>query len=422
MNRQYVGARYVPKVFNNGGSNEWVSGIAYEALTLVTYLNNGYTSIKPVPSTAGAPNVATEYWACTGNVSGAIGQIEEQVEALSDKVDGIGKRRFILISDSYGEVDNPWTSDFKSALGLSDEDCYISAVGGYGFKPPYNAYFITLLQNLEGNVSDADGITDIIVVGGFNDRSTSASDIHTAIGAFVEYANEHYPNAKVWVGGAGWGFNYEFCIELKNGAYLSAYKECAKDGAYYLAGIDYIMHDKRLFKEEVVSPAKFLTYNYVHPTDESSQMICDAVISNVIAGVPYSIHDKDSVTVTAGSNVSTITGNATITMMQDDGLVTVNFSKVYFYLTEAVACNSGEAYIELGTVNGGKIGGATSADCIAVGGLAMGFVLDGNNNNQYVPIKLTIANNRLYACVSFSDSVSVIGISGASFVVPITCC
>ena len=61
MNRQYIGARYVPKFFEGeGGSNTWAgSSVAYEALTVVTYLNNSYTSKKPVP--AGVDISNTEY-------------------------------------------------------------------------------------------------------------------------------------------------------------------------------------------------------------------------------------------------------------------------------------------------------------------------------------------------------------------------
>ena len=46
INRQYIGARYVPKFFDNNGSTEWVKGIGYEPLTIVTYLNNSFTSKK----------------------------------------------------------------------------------------------------------------------------------------------------------------------------------------------------------------------------------------------------------------------------------------------------------------------------------------------------------------------------------------
>ena len=47
--RQYIGARYVFKIYENStdpSSAEWESGTAYEPLTIVTYLNSTYASKK----------------------------------------------------------------------------------------------------------------------------------------------------------------------------------------------------------------------------------------------------------------------------------------------------------------------------------------------------------------------------------------
>lgn len=66
-NRQYIGARYVPKF-----EDEWVSGKSYEALTVVPYLNASYTSKKPVPANIGNPSANPDYWAPTGNYNAQI--------------------------------------------------------------------------------------------------------------------------------------------------------------------------------------------------------------------------------------------------------------------------------------------------------------------------------------------------------------
>lgn len=71
MVRQYVGARYVPKIAD---PVEWQENIAYEALVIVTYNNSSYTSRKPVPVSVGIPPENEEYWALTGNYNA---QIEE---------------------------------------------------------------------------------------------------------------------------------------------------------------------------------------------------------------------------------------------------------------------------------------------------------------------------------------------------------
>ena len=60
----YIGARYVPAWFTNpnDSSNNWVTGISYEPLTMVTYNGAVYISKVPVPATIGAPDTAPEYW------------------------------------------------------------------------------------------------------------------------------------------------------------------------------------------------------------------------------------------------------------------------------------------------------------------------------------------------------------------------
>lgn len=89
MERQYIGARYVPKFFENPstGDSTWMAGVAYEALTVVTLAGNSYTSKKPVPSGIGAPNENRDYWVSTGIYSEQVESINRRIDALSDNVD-----------------------------------------------------------------------------------------------------------------------------------------------------------------------------------------------------------------------------------------------------------------------------------------------------------------------------------------------
>lgn len=85
--RQYIGARYVPKFFDNGtGSAAWISGVEYEPLTIVTYLGNSYTSKKPVPANIGNPASNGEYWVATGNYNA---QVEIYRQEVQDAIEGI---------------------------------------------------------------------------------------------------------------------------------------------------------------------------------------------------------------------------------------------------------------------------------------------------------------------------------------------
>lgn len=76
INRQYVGARYVPKIVG-----EWNKALQYEALCVVTYMGNSFTSKVPVPANVEINN--TDYWVNTGNYNA---QVEEyRKEALAAK-------------------------------------------------------------------------------------------------------------------------------------------------------------------------------------------------------------------------------------------------------------------------------------------------------------------------------------------------
>lgn len=76
INRQYVGARYVPKIIG-----EWNKALQYEALSVVTYMGNSFTSKVPVPANVEINN--TDYWVNTGNYNA---QVEEyRQEALAAK-------------------------------------------------------------------------------------------------------------------------------------------------------------------------------------------------------------------------------------------------------------------------------------------------------------------------------------------------
>ena len=88
MNRQYVGARYVPK-FSDVNEGVWDSSYSYEPLTIVKHGIDFYTSKIPVPVGVDISN--SEYWVLTGNYNGAITQILERIDSL-EKIKTVNKR------------------------------------------------------------------------------------------------------------------------------------------------------------------------------------------------------------------------------------------------------------------------------------------------------------------------------------------
>lgn len=87
METQYIGARYVPKFYENShdpSSMEWESGKGYEALTVVTWNDDTYTSKKPVPSGVGNPASNPTYWAKTGNFNAALESLQEEISNVKN--------------------------------------------------------------------------------------------------------------------------------------------------------------------------------------------------------------------------------------------------------------------------------------------------------------------------------------------------
>lgn len=99
---QYIGARYVPLFYvNSDGTTEWREGVEYEALTIVTWNNNSYTSRKPVPVNVGSPSDNPEYWVQTGNYNAQIGIINNKVNYMYPIVEQAEKGFFSATPDQY---------------------------------------------------------------------------------------------------------------------------------------------------------------------------------------------------------------------------------------------------------------------------------------------------------------------------------
>lgn len=83
--RQYIGARYVTKIYENSldpSTAEWEVNVNYEPLTLVTYNNGSYLSKKDVPANIGNPASNPIYWVQTGFYNGQIATLENRIAAV----------------------------------------------------------------------------------------------------------------------------------------------------------------------------------------------------------------------------------------------------------------------------------------------------------------------------------------------------
>ena len=215
----------------------WDMTKTYAKWSIVSNDNNAYLSVDVVPAGVDINNAS--YWLLI-NTGVAV-------------IDTIQSKRVIGLADSYGTRGDGLYDIIKTDAKI---DYFINdAVGGRSFAKPTNTYMEAIQAQFE-SINDPDKITDIIVVGGYNDATYlfaggSQTSLKNAIKAFIDYCLEHFPNAKVHIGFVGWTRNIAGVGKTWLNNALSCYREACKYGAIYLNNVEYVLRNLRFLNDEV---------------------------------------------------------------------------------------------------------------------------------------------------------------------------
>lgn len=144
-NLQYIGARYVPKFYLNpdDNSNDWKSGVLYEALTIVTYNNDSYTSKITVPASVGNPIDNPAYWACTTKYTAALMALQTIVGNIENFIgDAPLDTTAQILSDAINELKGNMNNykvynvlDYLNLMQNGDISTVINAIIGFDSTP-----------------------------------------------------------------------------------------------------------------------------------------------------------------------------------------------------------------------------------------------------------------------------------------------
>lgn len=190
MNK-YIGMRYVPLL-----DGDWLEGVPYEPLTIVTYQGNSYTSRTFVP--AGIPPTNDEYWALTGNYNAQVEAYRKEVEELKEQVANINTKKYLLIGDEYMVGVNgsqPPTNSFAKLWKNNGLNCDIVCKKGAGFK----GAGVTFYDLISGYTGDRSKITNICIFGGVNDLTITENEFGKAANVIRQYVIKEFPNAKIYL-------------------------------------------------------------------------------------------------------------------------------------------------------------------------------------------------------------------------------
>jgi len=348
--RQYIGARYVPRFMGTYDPTQ-----VYEALDVVDN-GLGTSYISKIPTPAGTPLNDTTHWTIYGASSGAVINLQNQINAINDELAEIGVRKFIFLGDSYGAGWTPdgdvvgWPDHVVSYLGIPAANHTVYNLGGVGFVNTVSGQnFITMIQNVAIS-DDPEDITDIVVAGGYNDIGSTVVNIENAIASFKTAASTRFPNARIHVGFIGYSkTRSKYDIATRRNAYIEA---CALNGIEYLHNTEYSLYN--IFN--------FFASDGYHPNAAGQISIAKAIAQALISGSADVNHLYYPLELT-GKNGFTIT-HAAATLASDykNGMQTL-YSRSGISITPDSGYNyglcSGTNFIAVGDVTDGLFLGSS---------------------------------------------------------------
>lgn len=297
INRQYVGARYVPKIMG-----EWNKALQYEALSVVTYMGNSFTSKVPVPANVEINN--TDYWVNTGNYNAQVEEYRKETERVATDLnaitDKINKSEFypLIIGDSYntsGIASPTWGEIFQTNMGLTDN--VNSKTLGYasrGFIGYGDGDYLTeLKRDLPNLTSDLKNkITSCIICGGANDCNNNVTEdkLRIAIKNTCEYITTILPNCKTFYIGF---ISRKLLVNNDFYKYRAMYLKVVNNLHYtWLNGMENALYDIRHFKTD-----------NLHPNEDGMYDIANALTECIKSGYYYVCTDWRDVDYTLNSSL-----------------------------------------------------------------------------------------------------------------------
>lgn len=241
-------------------------------------------------------------------------------------------RQYIFIGDSWGNGTSLSNTNDRYQIVLKDmltkydskSKFYLSAVGGAGFAVKNNTFltqlttaYTAITGSTSTDITDPKAVTDIIVLGGLNDKGNDPDAISIAIAQFIAVAKSDFPNAKVQVGCIGRSTYFSDNWAVYSVSYRTYHDATLSNGGLYIDGSEWCMHYYNSLQRD-----------YYHPDSTGHKMIARFLFKYLITGKGSFNSQIQSVPAmnnllmgSEGNRPSVNTSNAVYTMQQD-GMIT----------------------------------------------------------------------------------------------------
>ena len=351
MVRQYVGARYVPKFYENSLnplSNEWEENVSYEALTVVTYLSDSYTAKKPVPVTVGNPRDNAEYWALTGAYNAQVEEYRQEAVAAAEKADAVDFKvgdlsdletevktdivsainsienfegiynddEVLFFGDSLALVNENigWAKQVSNKMGFLNPKIYANGSSGFVHAGNGGLTMFDLLSNAINGMTDDEKrkVKLVVTLSGCNDifNNKDGTALINAIVTYISTAKSAFPNAKM-------------ILAPLNTARRLTYAQYGLANIIYVTALDNGVKSTFSFVNAFMSFSNYLL-DQIHFSSTGYGFMARYLLNYIFYG--NDIVERDNVTFTAKSNVviNYLTVNVKNDMVYIKGDVTYN--------------------------------------------------------------------------------------------------
>lgn len=212
INRQYVGARYVPKLMG-----EWNKALQYEALSVVTHMGNSFTSKVPVPADVEITN--EDYWVNTGNYNAQITNMSNDLNEFKTKTNtdinnlnisvngkhtNLRQKNLIIVGDSWtvgytGNTGSGYVERLKELNLFKSIKTY--CYGGCGYVAvSENKTFLSFTNEIVNDYKDhSDDLDIVLFVGSVNDIGATVESIQLNASSCYNLLRTNFPNTEIYL-------------------------------------------------------------------------------------------------------------------------------------------------------------------------------------------------------------------------------